>query len=110
MRRARDLAASFGISAGPEFAPGPGVQTDEEILAFVRETVGPSHHAAGSCKMGVDELAVVDTKGKVLGGVVGLRIVDSSIMPLLPPGQPLATVYGVAEKLAEDILMGGYAD
>ena len=110
VRRARVLSASFGITSGPELGPGPGVQTDSQILEFVKETVGPSHHSAGSCKMGTpdDPMAVVDTQGRVMGGIEGLRIVDSSIMPLLPPGQPVATVYMVAEKLADDILRVGY--
>ena len=94
LKRAREIAASFGIINGPEVAPGAAVQTDGEIIAFIKASVGPSHHAVGSCKMGkADDLgAVVDTKGLVLGGVQGLRIVDSSVMALLPPGQPQATV------------------
>lgn len=94
LRRARDLSRSFDISTGPELLPGPAVQTDAEIWAYIQASVGPSHHAVGSCKMGVasDPSAVVDSKGRVLGDVFKLRIVDASVMPLLPPGQPMATV------------------
>jgi choline dehydrogenase len=47
--RARDLSASFGVVTA-EVAPGPTVQTDAEILEFIKETVGPSHHAVASCE------------------------------------------------------------
>ena len=79
---------------GPELVPGPKVQTDAEILAFIKTSVGPSHHAVGTCRMGRadDSGAVVDMRGRVLGGVEGLRVVDSSVFALLPPGQPQATV------------------
>ena len=49
-RRARVLSDSFGIISGPEVAPGPAVQTDVQILEYLKETVGPSHHAVGTCK------------------------------------------------------------
>lgn len=52
-----------------------------------------------------DTMAVVDTVGRVYG-VENLRVVDASIFPLLPPGHPQATIYALAEKIAEDIKMG----
>lgn len=48
-KRARQLAAAIGITVGPEVLPGPQVQTDEEILQFIRGTVGPIHHASATC-------------------------------------------------------------
>ena len=65
-------------------------------------------HACGTCKMGRekgDEMAVVDSKARVLG-VKGLRVVDASAFPFLPPGQPQSVVYALAEKIAEGILRG----
>ena len=88
-----------------EYFPGPDVQSDEQILQTVRETLHTVYHASGTCKMGKqsDEMAVVDSEGKVFG-TEGLRVVDASIFALLPPGHPQATVYMLAEKIAEGIL------
>ncbi|KAL9010428.1 MAG: hypothetical protein Q9173_004637, partial [Seirophora scorigena] len=92
-KRARQLAAATGITVGPEVLPGPQVRTDEQILQFIRSTVGPIHHASATCAMGKrnNPNAVVDPTGKVYG-VQGLRVVDASAFPLLPPGHPQATV------------------
>ena len=93
LKRARQIVASMGITVGPEFAPGPSVQTDEEILSYIQQTVGPIHHASATCAMGKagNPNAVVDTQGRVFG-VEGLRVVDISIFPFLPPGHPQSTV------------------
>ncbi|KAL8974484.1 MAG: hypothetical protein Q9197_001274 [Variospora fuerteventurae] len=106
-KRARQLAAAIGITVGPEVFPGPQVQTDEQILQFIRGTVGPIHHASATCAMGErsNPNAVIDPTGKVYG-VQGLRVVDASAFPLLPPGHPQASVYMLAEKIADEILNG----
>ncbi|TVY91829.1 Dehydrogenase [Lachnellula willkommii] len=106
-KRARQVIASAGISVGPEFSPGPSVQTDSEILEYIKETIAPIHHASATNAMGKsgDSAAVVDTQGRVFG-VSSLRVIDVSIFPFLPPGHPQATVYMLAEKLADDILDG----
>ncbi|KAL8649802.1 MAG: hypothetical protein Q9210_004180 [Variospora velana] len=106
-KRARQLAASISITVGPEVLPGPQVRTDEQILQFIRGTVGPIHHASATCAMGTrsNPNAVIDPTGKVYG-VQGLRVVDASAFPLLPPGHPQATVYMLAEKIADEILNG----
>ena len=93
LKRARLLADATGVVVD-ETLPGSGVKTDVEIAEFIRSVANPSHHAVGTCKMGRrdDETAVVDAHGCVLGGLSSLRIIDSSIMPLLVPGQPMATV------------------
>ncbi|KAL3473208.1 hypothetical protein BJX99DRAFT_261519 [Aspergillus californicus] len=95
------------VANGAEYSPGVEVQTDEEILAFLRETVVPVYHAAGTCAMGKrsDPNAVVDSNARVIG-VSGLRVVDASIFPVLPPGHPQSSVYMVAEKIADDIKNG----
>ncbi|KAL8945210.1 MAG: hypothetical protein Q9211_000260 [Gyalolechia sp. 1 TL-2023] len=92
-KRARQLAAATGVIVGPEVLPGVQVQTDEQILEFIRGTVGPIHHASATCAMGKreDPNAVIDPNGKVYG-VKGLRVVDASAFPLLPPGHPQASV------------------
>ena len=149
LKRVRLFANTTGVLAGPEILPGPAVQTDDQILTFIKSAASPSHHAVGTCKATIqlqfgrstaltyyflivgkmgkasDASAVVDTNGCVLGGVSGLRVVDASIMPLLPPGQPMSTVCkclgdsgelmapanvarldAIAEKLAANILSG----
>lgn len=64
-------------------------------------------HASSTCAMGKagDEMAVVDSKARVLG-VEGLRVVDLSAFPFALPGHPQANVYMFAEKIAEDIVRG----
>lgn len=97
-----------GTTVGEEYFPGTAnVNSDEEILAYIRKSLIQLYHAAGTCKIGKDGdvSAVVDSRGRVRG-VSGLRVVDASIFPTLPPGHPQGTVYAVAEKLAEDVLMG----
>lgn len=87
-----------------EVVPGADVTSDEALQEFIRSTVSNFYHPAGSCKMGSrEEGGVVDAKLKVYG-VEGLRVVDASVMPLLPAAHTMATVYAVAEKVSE-ILM-----
>ncbi|MCJ1397337.1 hypothetical protein MMC11_000529 [Xylographa trunciseda] len=109
-RRCRALLNSpafKSILVGEEIFPGVGVQTDEEILESLKASIGPSYHASCTCAMGKasDPNAVVDAKARVIG-VTGLRVVDASSFPLLPPGHPQATIYALAEKIAADILSG----
>ena len=120
-RRMREIFATPEYSAqlerpGSEAYPGLDVQTDEDILDAIGKSAMTVWHAAGTCKMGksemkdgvkvpVDEMSVVDTDGKVFG-VDGLRVVDASIFPFLPPGHPMSTIYALAEKIAENIIQG----
>lgn len=97
-----------GITIGEEYFSGTAeVETDEEILSFIRKAVVQLWHEAGTCKMGErgDRMAVLDGKGRVYK-VKGLRVVDASAFPVLPPGHPQATVYALAEKIADDMLHG----
>ena len=108
LKRQRDLwslLSEYGIALGEEVFPGPTVQTDAEILAWIHKVVTPIWHASATCKMGVesDPLAVIDSKAKVYG-VNRLRVVDASSFPFLPPGHPQSTVYALAEKIAAEIL------
>jgi choline dehydrogenase len=109
LRRAREMFAHTSLSPvvvpGGEVVPGSSVQTDAELLQYIRGTGRTISHASCTCKMGKksDIMAVVDSDGKVFG-TSGLRVVDASAMPFLPPGHPMATVYALAERIAEKIL------
>jgi choline dehydrogenase-like flavoprotein len=90
-----------------EFFPGADVDTDEEILKTIQDTLMTVWHASCTCRMGRtdDPTAVVDNKARVIG-VQGLRVVDASSFALLPPGHPQSVVYALAEKIADDIKSG----
>ncbi|KAI1087244.1 GMC oxidoreductase [Rostrohypoxylon terebratum] len=105
VRQTLQSSAMAPILIGEEFFPGPTVQTDEQILAYLTETVRPFSHGFATCKMGnsSDPEAVVDSHGKVFG-IKNLRVVDASSFPFLPPGPaPQIQIYTLAEKLADDI-------
>lgn len=95
------------VVVGDEVFPGLDVKTDAQILAVIRKQAFPVSHGSCTCAMGpsTNKMAVVDTSAKVYG-VQGLRVVDASAFPILPPGTPSQTVYALAEKIAEDILNG----
>ena len=88
---------------GREVAPGPDVQSVEALEAYFRRTIGVNYEAVGTCRMGNDALAVVDSELRVRG-LGGLRIADASVMPRITTGDPNATVVMIAEKLADLIL------
>jgi choline dehydrogenase len=85
-----------------EVTPGADVVSDTDIEAFLRRKTGTSYHAAGTCRMGNDADAVVDTDGRVKA-VSRLRVVDASIMPKVITGNLNAPVMMIAEKLADRI-------
>jgi len=108
VKRGREIISSASmqpILIGTEYAPGKDVQTDEELNEYIRNTLFTNWHAAATCRMGRvnDTMAVVDSKARVIG-VNGLRVVDASAFALLPPGHPVSTVYGLAEKISADII------
>ncbi|WP_338851945.1 choline dehydrogenase [Alteromonas macleodii] len=106
VRLTREIIAqsAFDDFRDGEIQPGEHIQTDEEIDAFVREAVESAYHPSCSCKMGKDEMAVVDSQTNV-HGIEGLRVVDSSIFPTIPNGNLNAPTIMVAEKAA-DIILG----
>ncbi|QEY64407.1 choline dehydrogenase [Metapseudomonas lalkuanensis] len=89
---------------GEELAPGPQVQTDEEIDAFVRANMESTMHPCGSCRMGEDDMAVVDSELRVRG-IQGLRVIDSSVFPTEPNGNLNAPTIMLAER-ASDLVRG----
>ncbi|MFE5916915.1 choline dehydrogenase [Streptomyces sp. NPDC002285] len=89
---------------GGEISPGPGVATDEEILAWVAEEGETALHPSCTCKMGTDDMAVVDPTSLRVHGVEGLRVVDASVMPYVTNGNIYAPVMMIAEKAADLIL------
>ncbi len=87
---------------GNEISPGDKVNTDAEIDAFVRAHAETAYHPSGSCAMGYDDMAVVDSEGRV-HGLEGLRVIDASIMPLIITGNLNAPTIMMAEKIADSI-------
>ncbi|KAL1886268.1 hypothetical protein Plec18167_000197 [Paecilomyces lecythidis] len=106
-REAFESDAMRPILIGDEYYPGRNAQTDEEILAVIRNSLMTVWHASCTNKMGKsdDPLAVVDSQTRVFG-VKNLRVVDASAFPILPPGHPQSTVYMLAEKIADNIIRG----
>lgn len=96
--------SEFDELRGPEVAPGPDVHSDDELNAWIRETADTIFHPVGTCKMGVDDLAVVDPELKVRG-VEGLRVADASVMPTLVGGNTNAPAIMIGEKAA-DMMLG----
>ncbi len=95
---------AFDPFRGEELQPGPDVQSDEEIDAFVREKADSAYHPSCTCKMGAadDPMAVVDSEARVYG-VNNLRVVDASIMPSVVSGNLNAPTIMLAEKCADHI-------
>lgn len=85
---------------GVELAPGPDVKTDEEIDAFVRANMESTMHPCGSCRMGEDDLSVVDSELRV-HGLQGVRVIDSSVFPTEPNGNLNAPTIMLAERAAD---------
>ena len=90
---------------GGEISPSPAVATDEQILDWVRKDGETAYHPSCTCRMGIDEMSVVDPLTMGVRGIVGLRIVDASVMPYVTNGNIYAPTMMIAEKAA-DIILG----
>jgi choline dehydrogenase len=86
-----------------ELYPGSKIVSDEDILAFCRQTGSTVYHPTSTCRMGNDQLAVVDQRLRVRG-IEGLRVVDASVMPDLMSGNTNAPIIMIAEKASDMIL------
>jgi choline dehydrogenase len=83
-----------------ETLPGENIKTDSEILNFIKNNGATVYHAIGSCRMGIDKDAVVDTNLK-LNGFENVRVADASIMPTMPSGNTNAATLMIAEKASD---------
>lgn len=104
VRLAQDIARSKGMSdyvAAP-YLPSRFLETDREIEDFIRETATTIFHPVGTCRIGHDDMAVVDPRLRV-HGVSGLRVVDASVMPTVPSGNTNAASIAIGEY-ASDII------
>lgn len=88
-----------------EVLPGEASRTDDALVRFIRERAETIYHPVGSCRMGQDEMAVVDPQLKV-HGIERLRVIDASVMPTLISGNTNAPTIMIAEKAADMILSG----
>ncbi|WP_184867370.1 choline dehydrogenase [Kutzneria kofuensis] len=106
VRVARNILTqpAFDPYNGGEISPGPSVQTDEEILAWVAKDGETALHPSCTCRMGVDEQSVVDPESLRVHGVEGLRVVDASVMRYVTNGNIYAPTMMIAEKSADLIL------
>ncbi|MDC7707622.1 choline dehydrogenase [Vogesella indigofera] len=102
VRLTREILAQPAMDRyrGEELAPGPQVQTDDEIDAFVRANMESTMHPCGSCRMGEDDMAVVDSELRV-HGITRLRVIDSSVFPTEPNGNLNAPTIMLAERAAD---------
>ena len=91
--------AAFAPYRGAEIYPGDAVSSDADLEAFIRRKAESIYHPIGTCRMGGDADAVVDTQLRVRG-VDGLRVVDASVMPCLPGGNTNAPAIMIAERAA----------
>ena len=96
---------AFDEHRGAEIQPGDAVRGDAEIDAWIRQGVESAYHPSCSCKMGADDMAVADPQTRVIG-LENLRVVDSSIFPLIPNGNLNAPTIMLAERAA-DLIKGG---
>ncbi len=96
-------AAAFDRYRGAEFLPGEHVTSDADLIGYIRDFATTIYHPAGSCKMGVDALAVVDDRLRV-HGISGLRVADASIMPRIINANTNAPCIMIGEKAAAMIL------
>lgn len=106
VRQARQILNQPAMAEfnGGEMSPGPSVETDQEILDWVARDAETALHPSCTCKMGTDEMSVVDPATMGVHGVKGLRVVDASVFPFVTNANIYAPVMMVAERAADLIL------
>jgi len=99
----RDIFATkaFAGKIKGELKPGPDFSKND-LVDYVRKTADSYHHQAGSCKMGLDDMAVVDPRLRVRG-ITGLRVADASVMPQVQSGNCHAGIAMIGERCADFI-------
>jgi choline dehydrogenase len=106
LRMAREIGGAPALAPwrGTEALPGAEVRDEDDLRAYLRRNIRSYSHYAGTCRIGADETAVVDTELRV-HGISGLRVADASVMPSPVSANTNATVYAVAERAA-DLIRG----
>jgi choline dehydrogenase len=101
VRAARAIGRTAALDQwrGEEVLPGPGVDDDASLRAYLRRNLSTYAHPGGTCRIGTDGHAVVGTDLRVRG-ISGLRVADASVMPSAPSANTNATVYAIAERAA----------
>lgn len=106
-RRAMSIAENLDCRTSEILEPSADIlASNDDLLQYIKESgVNPIHHGSSTCRMGRDgdDMAVVDSKGRVFG-VTGLRVIDSSSFRHTPPGHTQAATYAHAEKLVADVI------
>jgi choline dehydrogenase len=102
LRIARKIGQANALQPwrGPEVHPGPDVRDTQELHEYLRHSLKCYFHYVGTCRMGADEMAVVDPQLRVRG-IANLRVADASVMPAIVAANTNATVYAIAEKAAD---------
>ena len=102
VRISREIVATgpFAPYRGLELFPGPAAVSEQQLRQVVRQKAESIYHPVGTCRMGVDEQAVVDAN-LCVRGVAGLRVVDASVMPRIIGGNTNAPTVMIAEKAAD---------
>ncbi|CAM5524570.1 hypothetical protein FALB51S_04106 [Frigidibacter albus] len=105
LKIARQVMAAPALASRirAEVLPGPGVNSDAELIADIRARAETIYHPVGTCRMGADAASVVDPQARVRGAE-GLRVVDASIMPAIIAGNTNAPTMMIAENVADMIL------
>ncbi len=107
IKTARAILADpvFAPIRGREMLPGDSVQSDDDILAYLRAEALTVYHPVGTCKMGTDPLAVIDPASMKVHGIEGLRVADASVMPTLIGGNTNVPSMMIGEKCARAALL-----
>jgi choline dehydrogenase-like flavoprotein len=101
VRQAQRIMSQPPLAAhGQEWAASANAKTDADIEQWIRQNADTIYHPVGTCRMGQDEMAVVDPELRVRG-VPGLRVVDASVMPCVASGNTNAPTIMIAEKAAD---------
>ncbi|MGH3165091.1 MAG: GMC family oxidoreductase [Trebonia sp.] len=105
MKMSREIGAgrALGEWRAREIAPGPDIRTDAELTEYLKVNLITYHHQVGTCKMGIDRMAVTAPDLRV-HGVVGLRVADASVMPAVTSGNTNAPTIMIGERCAHFVL------